>query len=422
MTAEKSIASVSTGQLHDVPAAAPAAPSPVQAWLGVTSVATGAFAFVTTEFLPIGLLPQIAHDMSVSPGTAGLMVTVPGLIAAIAAPILMIAAGRMDRRTVLLILTALLVASNAAAALASNFMIMLAGRALFGAALGGFWTLAITIGARLVREQRAARATAIILTGVSFATIIGVPLGTFIGSFASWRVAFTATGVLAALALLAQAVLLPRLPSPKALKIGDFKSLFLRTDGRVGLAMVALIFGGHFAAYTYVAPFLLQRAGLDFSAVSTVLLGYGLAGFIGNFTTAAFVTRHLRAALLAVVAVLAAALILLPFVEASQFGVIALVLAWGAAFGGIPLCLSIWMTKLTSDAPEAGSAMFISNIQIAIALGSLIGGRVVDLLGIPVALWLGGGLALGGLLVFVARGHENALPMGDGDDTVGDFV
>src|SRR5712664_2943970 len=152
-------------------------PSTLRSWMSVVSVAIGAFAFVSTEFLPIGLLPQIARDLGVSPGTAGLMVTTPGVMAAISAPALMLGAGRIDRRLILLALSVLLLASNLVSAFAPNFGFMLLGRALLGACLGGFWTLALAASGRLVQEQHAAKATAMILTGVTFATVIGVPLG-----------------------------------------------------------------------------------------------------------------------------------------------------------------------------------------------------------------------------------------------------
>src|SRR5471032_2916113 len=147
-------------------------PSVLRSWLSVASVTIGAFAFVTTEFLPVGLLPQIARDLQVTPGTAGLMVTVPGVIAAISAPGMMLGAGRIDRRTILLMLTAMLLTSNLVSALASNFPLLLLGRAMLGASLGGFWTLALAAAGRLVKPQDAARATATILTGVTCATVI----------------------------------------------------------------------------------------------------------------------------------------------------------------------------------------------------------------------------------------------------------
>src|ERR1700731_87807 len=145
--------------------------SPLRSWLAVGSVTIGAFAFVTTEFLPVGLLPQIARDLGVTPGTAGLMVTIPGVIAAISAPGMMLGAGRIDRRQILLMLSVLLLGSNLISAFASNFAFMLLGRAILGASLGGFWTLALAAAGRLVRPHDAAKATAMILTGVTWATV-----------------------------------------------------------------------------------------------------------------------------------------------------------------------------------------------------------------------------------------------------------
>ena len=139
---------------------ADATSSPLRAWLAVASVTIGAFAFVTTEFLPVGLLPQVAQTFDVLPGTAGLMVTIPGIMAAISAPGLMLAAGRVNRRLILILLTVMLLASNLLSAFAPNFPMMLVGRALLGAALGGFWTLALAAAGRLVKSHEAARATA----------------------------------------------------------------------------------------------------------------------------------------------------------------------------------------------------------------------------------------------------------------------
>ncbi|SFB05546.1 Predicted arabinose efflux permease, MFS family [Collimonas sp. OK607] len=382
-------------------------PSPLRSWLSVVAVAIGAFAFVTTEFLPVGLLPQIARDLGVSPGTAGLMVTTPGVIAAISAPALMLGAGRINRRLILLALSVLLLASNLVSAMAPGFGTMLLGRALLGAALGGFWTLALATSARLVQEQHAAKATAMILTGVTFATVIGVPLGTFISTMASWRASFIATGVLAAVALAAQALLLPSLPSKAAIRLSDLRALLSRANTRKSLLMVALVFGAHFSAYTYVTPFLVQSAGFNLPAITSVLLGFGFVGFVSNFVISTTVSRNLQLSLFAVVAILMVSLLALPSLHASQAGVVVMILAWGVAFGAIPLCLSIWLQMSSPDLPEAGSALFVSIVQVAIAVGSSTGGVVVDSLGIPSTLWLGGALALAGLVVISSFGFNH---------------
>ena len=152
-----------------------------RAWWAVASVAVGAFALVTTEFLPVGLLSDIAGEMKVSSGTAGLLVTIPGLVAAVAAPVLTVAAGRTNRRVVLLSLTAMFIVSNFMTALAPNFSVLLISRFFLGIGVGGFWTFAVSVGRQLVREQSRGRATAVILAGISVGTVCGVPAGALIG-------------------------------------------------------------------------------------------------------------------------------------------------------------------------------------------------------------------------------------------------
>jgi predicted MFS family arabinose efflux permease len=373
-------------------------------WLAVAAVTIGAFAFVTTEFLPVGLLSYVARELDVLPGTAGLMVTTPGIIAAISAPGLMLGAGRMDRRHVFLLLTAMLLASNLLSAFAPNFAVMLLGRALLGAALGGFWTLATSAARRLVEPKDAAKAMATILTGVTCATVIGVPLGTFIAGLASWRVSFMATGGLVAVALMAQLFLVPSLPSATALRLSDLMSLLRRSHSRRSLLMVALVFGGHFSSYTYITPFLIGDAHLDMSTITWLLLGFGIIGFLSNFVASATVVRNLKMSTAAMVSILMFALLMMPVLRHWQFGVGAVVLAWGVAFGALPLCFSVWIQRATPDQPEAGSALFVSIIQVAIAAGSLVGGAVVDYAGIPADFLLGGALALLGLAALASVG------------------
>lgn len=365
-------------------------------WLAVLAVAVSAFAFVTAEFLPVGLLPQIAHDLGVSAGVAGLMVTTPGVMAAIFAPTLLVGAGRMDRRYVFLLLTAVLFVSNVVCAMAPGFSTMLVGRALLGAALGGFWTLATAAAPRLVQGKDAAKATAIILTGVTFATVIGVPLGIFIASFASWRLSFAATAGLVAVALAAQALLVPRLPSASGLRIGDFRALLARPHARLSMIMVAFAFGAHFSTYTYIAP-LLER---DFSlnAITLLLLGFGVIGFFSNALMSMFVAKHLVKSVAAMILLLLGAIMSMLLLGHSHVGESVAMLIWGVAFGALPLCFSVWIQRGTADYPEAGSAMFVSIIQVAIATGSAVGGAIVDRAGVEIDFMLGAGLAVLGLL------------------------
>lgn len=377
-------------------------PTSTREWLSVLAVAVSAFAFVTTEFLPVGLLPHIAADFHVTAGAAGLMVTIPGIIAAFAAPGMVLAAGRMNRRHVVLLLTACLLISNIIGALAPNLTVMLLGRALLGAALGGFWTLATAAATRLVQPKDVAKAMALILTGVTCATVIGVPIGTYIAGIASWRAAFAVTGVLVALALLAQFWLVPSLPSHTAMRWQDLVRPLRDTKVRLALLVVALLFGAHFCAYTYITPFLLGHAGFTMSSVTWLLLGFGIVGFLSNLGFSKAVERNLTRSIMAVGVMLLCAQVALPLMARMQAGVAATLMLWGIAFGGIPLCCSVWMQRTTPDNAEAGSALFICIVQVAIAVGSSVGGLVVDHIGSPDVFRLGAIIALAGL-VMLAR-------------------
>ncbi|MES2697892.1 MAG: MFS transporter [Verrucomicrobiota bacterium] len=374
-------------------------PSAWRPWLAVLLVGLGAFVVVTSEFLPIGLLTNISSGLNISEGTAGLMITVPGLVAAVAAPVITIAAGHLDRRVVVLALIALLFVSNLIAALAPSFAVLLVGRVLFGISLGGFWTIAVTLGGRLVPPASLARATSIILAGISVATVVGVPAGTFIANFAGWRTAFGAVGVVALVIGIAQYFVLPSLPPPPAPGVRQLTQLLRHSDARLGLLTVALVIAGHFAAYTYVAPFLEEKAAASPGFLSALLLAYGVAGIAGNFLGGAVAGRYLRVTLTSVVAVLSGAILLLPLLAASHVGVTVLLMAWGLAFGALPIALQLWVFKAAPEALEGGAALLVSTFQIFIALGSVLGGRVVDALGTSAVMWSGGAVAFSALAV-----------------------
>ncbi|CAG4892888.1 MFS transporter [Paraburkholderia gardini] len=366
-------------------------------WLSAIAVAISAFAFVTAEVLPVGLLPQIAAALGVQSGVAGLMVTVPGVMAAFSAPTLMILAGRLDRRNVLLLLTAVLLASNVVSAASQNLATMLVGRAMLGAALGGFWTLAIAAAARLVQPHDSARATAIILTGIAFATVVGVPFGTFVATLISWRASFLATGGLVAIALVAQAFLVPSLPSVAAVNVTDFISLAHRRQIQLSMLMIALIFGAHFVTFTYIAPLLLQDFTIN--EMTLLLLAFGVIGFFSNAILSVAATKRLTAFIAGLTALLLCAIVMMMLFEHSRIGESVAMLIWGIALGALPLLFSMWIQRTTADLLEAGSAMFVSVIQVAIAVGSAVGGVIADHAGMNVDFLAGGGLTVVGLLI-----------------------
>jgi predicted MFS family arabinose efflux permease len=380
----------------------------IESWLAVLSVALGAFVVVTSEFLPIGLLTHIAAGLHVSDGTAGLMITIPGLVAAVAAPLLTITFGRMDRRKIVLGLMTLLAVSNVIAATAPNFNVMLLGRVLFGISLGGFWTVAVTLGARLVPAASLARATTIILAGISFATVIGVPIGSVIASTLGWRAAFVVLAIVAVVIGLAQLFVLPSLPPPPTQGVRQLTYLLRHKDARLGLLTIALVIAGHFAAYTYVTPFLKENPAVTPGFLSTLLLAYGVAGIVGNFAGGTLAARYLRPTLGGVIALLAGSILLLPLVHGSLPAITTLLVLWGLAFGALPISLQLWVFKAAPEALEGGAALLVSTFQIFIALGSVLGGRIVDASGTSAVMWTGGAVALSAISIVLLSRHKPA--------------
>ncbi|WP_327106364.1 MFS transporter [Nonomuraea glycinis] len=392
-------------------------------WLAVTSVAAGTFTIVTSEMLPVGLLTSIASTLEVSDGTAGLMMSAPGLVAAVSAPVLAITTRRLDRRVTLLALMALLAVANLAGAFAPNYPVMLAARLLTGVSIGGFWAVAAGLGVRLVPERFVGRATSIILAGVSVASVLGVPAATFLSSYAGWRTAFAAMGLVALALLALLATTLPPMPttpqphpseSPAHTTEQDPRTsespartsetsdpLETRIDGRPGwlsrplkviLVLTVLTVSGHFAAYTYLRPFMEQVAHAGPALISTALLLYGAAGVAGNFAAGARAARSPRAVLITLTALMALSMAVLPLTGQTPV-VLSLVLlvVWGLGYGGVGVTLQLWIMR--SGGGEMGTALFVSAFNVSIALGAFAGGRVVDGVSTSAVMWLGVALA-----------------------------
>ncbi len=383
------------------------------AWLAVLSVALSATVFCTTEFLPVGLLRYISQGLSISPGTAGFMVTAPGLLAAVAAPTLTVAVGRFDRRRVLQALGLLLAASNLLAMLAPNFMTLILARVLFGIGIGGFWAIGAGLGARLVPAHDIGRATSIIFAGVSLGMLIGGPAGALVGDLVGWRAAFGVALLLSALALIAQVASLPPLVVEQRVTMRDLLSILMTWQGRIGLTAMTLVLCGQFATYTYITPFLASVAGFSGAAISALLLGYTVVGLFGNFLGGLGGQRSAQRTLLATILAFGLAVVLLPTSGLSPLLVVAVLAVWGIAYGAMPVALQMWMMQATPALREGGMALFVANFQISIALGASVGGLIVDRLGSSDAMYTGAVLAAlaGCILTFSHRAHRTkALP------------
>jgi predicted MFS family arabinose efflux permease len=377
-------------------------------WLAVVAVSVGTFVLVTAEQLPVGLLTPVGAALQVSDGVAGLMVTVPGIVAAIAAPLVPVLVGRMDRRALLVGLMVLMTVANAGSMLAPTYPVLLASRVLVGVAIGGFWAVAGGLATRLVPEPDVPRATAVIFGGVAAANVLGVPIGTLIGGVAGWRVAFGVLSALAVVVLVGLLALLPRLVATRPVRPRELLDQLRNRRVSTGILVTLLVVTGHFAAYTFVSPLLQDLAGIPGALVGPLLLGFGVAGIVGNFVAGAAVARLLGRTVLVIVVVLALVLASYPVLGTGAAGGIALLLLWGLAYGGVSVSLQTWMIRAAPRAVEAATALWVSVFNLAIGLGALVGGLVVDRTSLVGVLWLGAALFALSVIAVLADGRRRA--------------
>jgi len=357
----------------------PPSPVPQGSWLAILAVSIAAFALVTSEFLPIGVLNSVASDLNISTGTAGLIITLPGVMAAFAAPLLPVAMKQLDRRYVLILLTFIMVIANTITAFSDNFTLLLLSRLVLGISIGGFWATAIALSGKLApKSLPIAKATAVVMAGVTLATVLGVPIGTWLSEFYGWRSAFAITAVIGFIVLVFQVFFLPPLRPDAAIHLRDLPALLRIPKARSGMLIVLLIGLAHFCAYSYLAPFFKHIAGFDGTTIGMLLLLYGIAGVFGNAFAGYSGNLNIRYTLAFVGICFAIVFFGFPVFAIHETGAFILTALWGFAFGAFPTSANIWMFVHAPQAVEKGMPLFVGLFQVMIASGSLLGGFVVD--------------------------------------------
>ncbi|MFM0341438.1 MFS transporter [Paraburkholderia fungorum] len=358
-------------------------------WLGVIAIALGAFALVVTEFLPVGLLPGIASDLGVPEGTAGLAVTATAILGFIAAPVTALSIRRLDRRLVLLGLTALLILSSVMSSMAASFPVLLMARVVLGIGVGGFWAISITAAARLVPADKVHKASSFVFAGISVGSVVSVPMGSYIGAHYDWRIAFMAASVLAVIVFLLQIFFLPKIAMKHGVSVGDFFGLLRSGKVRAIFLTVIFIVAGQYSGYTFVTPYLEQLVKFDNNAISVLLFAYGVVAVIGNFVAGALAGRDLHKTVYTNVALfLLSLLVLSAFPQHPVIAIIGL-MVWALSWGMAPVGTQLWLYNATLHAPEAAQAMNTSVFQLSIGLGSLVGGVVVNHINLHSSMWVG---------------------------------
>ncbi|MEO3750932.1 MFS transporter [Streptomyces sp. B6B3] len=374
--------------------------STARSWLGVSVITASLFIFVTTELMPVGLLTPIGASLDISVGVAGLMVTLYGVSAGLGVPFIVAWTRRVNRRVLLSALLAILAVGNLVTAVAPSYPLVLTARLVMGFANGVFWAIGVGMAMRLVPERHASRAAAVALSGISIATVVGIPLGTFLESATSWRTTFLIWSALSALVFLAVAAVIPSLPSENAVPAREVFGLpFRNVPLRLVMFAVILYVLGHFAAYTFVRPFLEDGSSVSSGFVATLLIVYGVGGAAGNFIAGYTVTRNPRLSFVVARAGLVASLLVLLTIGHSQVGAIVALALWGVSFGAANLCQVNITLAAAPDTFEAAMAINTLGYNTSIALGALFGGLFADHLGVTSAVWFGVALASASLLV-----------------------
>ncbi|WP_233549871.1 MFS transporter [Cellulomonas rhizosphaerae] len=376
---------------------------------GIVALALATFAAITTELLPVGLLPQISDDLDVSRSVAGLLVTVYAvMVAALAVP-LTLATRRLPRKPLLLGTLVAYTASNTLVALAPAFGVVAAARALGGVAHAVFFSVAIGYASRLVGPRFTGRALALVTAGASAGFVLGVPLSTALGTAVGWRAAFVALAIACALAAGLVATLLPAVTTGAAPAADDAR----RTNrARLGVVSVAnaLTYLGQYTVYTYVA-LLLLGAGLTRSSVGPTLLVLGALGLLGTAYAATALDRHPRRGTLVVLATVALGLLALGLLFPAQVGVLAAAAVWTAGFGAVASVFQTAAIRTSGASPDVIGALVNATANIGIGGGAALGAWVLAGPGLGSLPYWGAGLvALALLVVLIARRAFPAAP------------
>lgn len=376
-------------------------------WAGVASLSLGILAIVMSEFLPASLLTSISADLDVSEGATGQSVTVTAVAAAFSALLTSVVLPRADRRHVVQGLMVLAIASNLVVAVAPNLFVLLLARVLLGLALGGFWAMATSMAASLVPADHIGRALTVINAGVSAAAVAAIPLGTWLGDVWGWRQVFVLAAGFGVLALVTQIITLPRVLPTTSNGLGTLGETLRSRVVVIGLVAILLIFSGHFGGFTYIRPAVESMSGIDAGGLAALLLAFGVATFIGTAISGPLADRVLPVAVASFPVLAGAGMLVMLASGGSTAGLYVAVALWGLGYGGLPTSVLTWGARVEPDRLEQIGGLIVTACSIAIAVGAIIGGVLVDNTSDTTPLLVGGIAVIAGAAVIASLRTKN---------------
>ncbi|MBV8041831.1 MFS transporter [Pluralibacter sp.] len=368
----------------------------LRSWLALFILALSTFTIVTTELAPVGLLTPIAEGLSVSESAIGMTVSLYAWVGALSALFASVFLGNVAKKRLLLVLTIVLCLSNVIAATVNAYMVLLAARLLGALAHGAFWAMIGATAVAIVPARYIGVATSIVFGGVSAASVFGVPVSNYIGIHFGWRQAFWLMAVLSVVAFAGITLLVPQIITKSAIGLGTLKSVLKSSTLWKIYSATLLAVTAHFAAFTYIEPWLHTQNSIATSAIPAVLFVYGIAGLAGNFLTGVVIDKYLKATVSVSVLLICAVLMFLGLsgVLLSGSVIFAVMVVWGLAVSGVFVGFQTWVLRIAEDTTFPASAIYVSFFNTAIGLGASIGAWMVSAFSVPL-LYIVAGAAIG---------------------------